>query len=382
MHSLSDDFAQGVLLEQQGPHLSLYQPTHRHRPENQQDPIRFRNLVKRLEDSLQQKYAAGDVRELVDPYRALAEDPEFWNHTQLGLAVLAAPGFFRVYRLLRPVPELAVVAGSFHLKPLLRIVQSADRFHVLAIDRQAARMFEGNRDALKEIAMVPGARTRSEALGDEHTEPHSTVASYGGPGGGGLAKHHGHGSRKDEIDLDTERYFRAVDRVVLEHYSRPSGLPLVLASLTEHQTPFRRVSQNPSLLDEGVAGDPGAVDTEELCARAWRVVEPQYLAKLAGHADRFLAARAKGLGSDDVAAVAGAALGGRVGTLLLEADCVVPGRIDHQTGAVQTADLHHPDVNDVLDDVGELVMRAKGEVVVVPADRMPTGTGLAAIYRF
>ncbi|MGQ0699043.1 MAG: hypothetical protein ACT4PZ_12470 [Panacagrimonas sp.] len=28
------------------PCLSLYQPTHRHRPDNQQDPIRFRNLVK------------------------------------------------------------------------------------------------------------------------------------------------------------------------------------------------------------------------------------------------------------------------------------------------------------------------------------------------
>ena len=28
------------------PCLSLYQPTHRHHPDNQQDPIRFRHLVK------------------------------------------------------------------------------------------------------------------------------------------------------------------------------------------------------------------------------------------------------------------------------------------------------------------------------------------------
>jgi hypothetical protein len=31
------------------PCLSPYQPMHRHRPENQQDPIRFRNLLKKLE---------------------------------------------------------------------------------------------------------------------------------------------------------------------------------------------------------------------------------------------------------------------------------------------------------------------------------------------
>ena len=43
------------------PCLSLYQPTHRRRPENQQDPIRFRNLVKELEASLRQKYPAERV---------------------------------------------------------------------------------------------------------------------------------------------------------------------------------------------------------------------------------------------------------------------------------------------------------------------------------
>lgn len=381
MHSLTNDLALGVLLRQEGPHLSLYQPTHRRRPENQQDAIRFRNLVKALEDSLRRMHPAADVRELIGPFQALVDDWPFWNHAQHGLAVLGARGFFRVYKLLRPVPELAIVAESFHLKPLLRIVQSADRFHVLAVNRQAARMFEGNRDALREIEMAPGARTLAEALGEEHTEPHTTVASYGGPGGG-LAKHHGHGSRKDEAGIDTERYFRAVDRVVLEHHSRPSALPLVLATLPEHQSPFRSVSQNPFLLEEGLPGDPWALDTEDLRARAWQVVEPQYLAKLAGHAERFHAARTKGLGSDDLKAAAHAAHAGRVATLLIEAESIVPGRIDDETGDIRPADVAHPDVNDVLDDVAELVMRAKGDVVVVPADRMPTGTGIAAIYRF
>ena len=37
----------------QPPCLSLYKPTHRRHPENQQNPIRFRNLVKELETALQ-----------------------------------------------------------------------------------------------------------------------------------------------------------------------------------------------------------------------------------------------------------------------------------------------------------------------------------------
>jgi hypothetical protein len=42
--------------------------------------------------------------------------------------------------------------------------------------------------------------------------------------------HHGHGGKKDEADIDAERFFRAIDRAVLEHHSRPSGLPLMLAA--------------------------------------------------------------------------------------------------------------------------------------------------------
>ena len=51
----------------QPPCLSLYQPTHRGRPENQQDPIRFHNLVKELETSLRQKYPDVETRRM---YRA------------------------------------------------------------------------------------------------------------------------------------------------------------------------------------------------------------------------------------------------------------------------------------------------------------------------
>jgi hypothetical protein len=35
----------------------------------------------------------------------------------------------------------------------------------------------------------------------------------------------------------------------------------------------------------------------------------------------------------------------------------------------------------VIDDLAEAVLRTGGEVVVVPAARMPTDTGLAATFR-
>ncbi|TVQ96946.1 MAG: hypothetical protein EA399_14695 [Desulfovibrionales bacterium] len=366
------------------PCLSLYQPTHRGRPESKQDRIRFKNLVKALEESLRQRFPNDEIRPLLEPYLALAAETPFWNHTFDGLAILGAKGFFRVYNLQRPVPELAVVGDSFHVKPLLRILQSADRYQILAVNRHAIRLFEGNRDALDEIEPAQGVpRTLTQALGEELTEQHQTVASYGGVGGGKPGMHHGHGSKESEVDSDARRFFRAVDQAILEHHSRSSGLPLILASLPDHHHMFHELSRNPFLVPESIDIHPDALSSiDELRKRAWRLVEPRYLERLADLVEKFDQAWTEGLGSNDPSRIAQAGLEGRIATLLIEAGRVVPGRINAATGDVEPDDLSHPQVGDVLDDLGELALKKGGLVVIVPAERMPTKTGAAAIFRY
>ncbi|HVS13120.1 MAG TPA: hypothetical protein VMV46_04305 [Thermoanaerobaculia bacterium] len=382
MISHNQDYAE-LLEAREPPCLSLYQPTHRRHPENQQDPIRFGNLVKSLEESLRPEYPPEEIRALLRPFWALAEDRAFWNLTLDGLAVLGARDLFRVHRLQRPVAELAVVAESFHVKPLLRILQSADRYQVLGLSRQEIRLFEGNRDVLDEIEPADGVpRTITEALGEELTEPHRTVASYGGVGGGHSPMHHGHGGKTSEVEIDAERFFRAVARGIHEHHSRPSNLPLILATLPEHRQLFHQVSDNPYLREEGLDIHPDALTLDELRQRAWQVVEPLYLARLAALVEEFGSARSKDEGHDQLAPVAKAVVAGRVATLLIEADREVPGRIDAATGDVELDDLANPEIDDVLDDLGVLALKMGGQVVIVPSERMPTETGIAAIYRY
>lgn len=364
------------------PCLSLYQPTHRSRPDNKQDPIRFRNLVKELEASLVQGHSSADARELLQPLVALGDDVDFWNHTLDGLAVFRADGLFRTYRLQRPVTELAVVADSFHVKPLRRYLQSTDRYQVLQLSRGRFRLFEGARDTLYEIdpaSVIP--RTLADALGEERTDPHSSVTSHAGTGVGAGALHHGHGGRKDEVDGDAERFFRIVDRGVHEHHSKVTGLPLVLAALAEHHHLFRRVSHNPLLMEIGLAANTEALSLDRLREEAWKVVEPQMQSHERALTDVFHASRAQGLGSDDIADIAVASVQGRVATLLIDAERHIPGRFDSTTGEITLADLEQPEVDDLLDDLGELVQKLGGKVHVMSSAQMPGPSGIAATYR-
>lgn len=380
---LTDAFLPELLAAQKPPCLSLYQPTHRTHPDNAQDQIRYANQLKRLEESLLLNYPAEEASRLLAPMRALVDDVELWKWNLDGLAVFSAPGFFRVLRMQRNVPELAVAANSFHTKPIRRALQTVDRYHVLGLTMKEIVLFEANRDALDELVPADGVpRTITDALGEELTGKHQTVASYGGVGGSSHEMRHGHGSKKDEIDKDIERFFRAVDRAIIEHHTKPSGHSLMLAALPEHQAVFRKVSHNPRLLQEAVAVDPTGVDPRKLRELAWKAAEPRYHAHVRGLVEQFGSAKAKGLGSDDIAEVAQAAVAGRVATVLVDGDKQIAGRLDAATGNVIYDSLLDPRVDDLLDDLSELVAARGGKVMILPGEVMPVDTGVAAIYRF
>ncbi|HEY8519907.1 MAG TPA: hypothetical protein VIN61_07500 [Gammaproteobacteria bacterium] len=382
MRPLTTDVLRALLDDAEPPCVSLYQPTIRTHPERQQNAIRYRNLLRSMERSLTDKYPARAVRPLLERFQALAEDNAFWTSRTEGLAILASPARFDVFDLQRSVPERVVVADSFHLKPLLRVVQSADRYHMLGLTRGAVKLYEGNRDVVDEVELEGVPATIEEALGTEHTERSESFWSVGPFHGrkGGIAIHMGSGQRKDDVGIDAERFFRAVDRAILERYSRPSGLPLLLVGLPENLAVFREVTRNPQVMDVAIEVDPDSLTREELRTRAWREIEPFYLGRLEELTDRYRLERSRGLGGDDLEEIARAAVAGRVDTLLVEAERFVPGRIDPDTGDVAEGDDSATD--DLLDDLAETVLRMKGEAIVVPAERMPSDTGAAAIYRF
>ena len=276
------------------PCLSLYEPTHRRHPENQQDPVRFGHLVKALETSLPQQMATEAKKALLAPFHALAEDRDFWNHTQDGLAVLSADGLFRVFMLQQPV---AVVADSFHTKPLRQRLQSTERYQVLALGLHKVQLFEGDRHALDRVALAVGVPQMPVAeLVDGYTGPPIGVSFDGGSDAGDTPVNPAHGGQNDDTTGDTDRFFRAVDRAVLDHHSRPSSLPLLLAALPEHHHRFREISHNPFLMATGLMVDPHGLTHETLVQRAWEVAAPQQKAQQAVLTDAYAAAAAQGLG--------------------------------------------------------------------------------------
>lgn len=379
-----------LLAPHEPPCVSLYEPTHRSYPaSSQEDPVRYRNLLHRAEESLRERYPARLVRPVLDKLERFGTDTDFWIQAAAGLAVFGSADDLRVFKLQQPVPELLSVADRFQIKPLIRTIQRDGRYQVLALTLAEAKLYEGTRDTLDPIELPGAPMTIAAALGPELTEPYSKVTrSHGGGAGSKAPVHHGQGGRKDERPVDRERFFRVIDREILERASNLSRLPLVLAALPEHQAHFRELSHNPFLAANGVELNPLALTPGELRDAAWRTIEPYFDERLDALTDAYGEAHGHNRGSDALEEIAAALAQSRVGTLLLEADRRIPGSIDATQGTITYAKdaegdaAADPKASDVLDDLAEAALRTGGEVIVLPADRMPSKTGAAAVFRY
>ncbi|WP_332911642.1 hypothetical protein [Algoriphagus boritolerans] len=324
-HSLDKALLQELLAVSDSPCLSLYMPTHRSHPENLQDPVRFKNLMKELEESLLRKYSNDETKAHLAPLIELTSEVDFWNRAAVGLAIFSAPGFIKAVKLAEAPKEIAMVADSFHTKPIQYYLQSTERFHVLALNRHEIQLFEGNRHSLVEIDLHEEVTaTMTDALGEENADEHLTVASNVGTAS---SMHHGHGSKKDEVDIDSEHYFRDVAESIALHYSKPSGLPLLLAALPEYHHLFQKVSKNPLLVEEGIKVNPSTLTSEKLAELAWEVIKPEFLRKQEQLIGRYNQSKANGLGSEEIKEVAVALVEGRVDTLIIELTGLLPAAL-------------------------------------------------------
>jgi len=369
-----------LLAPRPGPCISLFLPTHRRYPETAQDPIRFKNLVSTTKSLLRKQYAPKEVQELLAPVEALPQD-DFWRQQTDGLAVFSSPDLTTYYQVPMPLPEMAVIADTFHVKPLLGFLQSNRHFFVLALSQNSVAFYEGAPYALGIVDMPKLPASLAAALGIGRRE--SILNLHSIAAGGGAAVFHGQGmpdaeNKKDDL----KRFFRAIDNALWE-LLREEHAPLVLVGVGYYHPLYRSVSRYPSVAEQGAEGNFDSATPEEIHAKVWPIVSKLFRKREEEVAHEYVSRASQGQGTDDLHAIAQAAVDGRVRQLLVAESAHLWGVLDRASGAIvrhsSQRDTHD---DDLLDDLAECVLTRGGEVLLMPAARMPTASPVAALLRW
>lgn len=297
-----------------GPCVSIFMPTHRFRPDVGEDPLRLRIL---LDDAHARLCALGlrspHAWEVLAPHRELLGRLDFWLHQSFGLALFAAPGFHRRFRVPLPLEQEVTVGSRFRVRQLLSLPSGDEQFSVLSLSPHRVRLFTATPTTFAELPLegVPGDEAAAVALDDVERQSHTRSPL------GRSRRLHGHGGDDPPQAEELVRFLAAVDRGLRTALGPDRG-PLVVAATGPDVDAFCRVTRHPESVVGRVVGDPSRWGLKELHDLAFRAARP------ALEAERYAAVRRVHDTSDDhvvvdLSEIARAAEQGQVESLLVAA---------------------------------------------------------------
>lgn len=383
MNVLSRDDLMALMGKQNGWRISLYMPTHRHFPETEQDPIRFKNLLREAEERLlANDLRSPEVRELLRPAQKLERDASFWKFQNDGLALFLSANLFRTYRLPFKFREMTVVAPRFHLKPLLQALASDGRFFVLALSQKQVRLLEGTAYDVSEIKLDRVPENLAEILGaydfEKQLQFHSPSTSSLGKQG---TIFHGHGAGVDDIKDKLLQYFRRIDEGLRESLKNEKA-PLVFAGVDYLFPIYKEANSYPHLLEETVSGNPESLKAETLRQKAWAIAQPVIMKAQREAEAKYHQMAGTGRASNQLSEIAPAAFNGRVESLFVAVGVQQWGSFDPDRAEIRLHEEAEPGNEDLLDFTAIHTFLNGGEVYAVEPANMPGGGLLAAVLRY
>lgn len=366
---------QDLVRPREGPCVSIFLPTHRRIDGADEDRIRFKNLVGEARDRLEEVAGKRAATRLMKPVVDL-EGSTLWRGRLDGLAVFSAADGLRWFRVPMELPERVAVSDTFHVRPLVRYLQTRRRFQVLALARNGCRLFAGTSQDLIQHDLKAMPASVEEVAGTPQDREGPTMHRAGGH-----LRFHGNAAPRSERE-DLARYFRKVDEVVTQAL-RDENAPVVLAGIDRHMAIYRSVSRLRNLAADGAAGSFDRTPPDKLHARVLPIAESALRRREDDAVGEYRRAERAGLAIEELENIGPAAVQGRLRILFIARGRIADGRFDRTTGEVKlTARKKGAVVDDVLDDIAESVLIRGGEVLVLEKDAMPTANVAAAVMRW
>ncbi len=346
--------------EQRYPAVSIYCTLRPAQDGRSEEETTLHELLREVREGLEQAgVSAEQVEELMEPAGLLADGiarspvlgQERSDDTRpaAGLAVFAAPGFFRWFHTSLPFARRWYVGTHFQLLPIVALLQPNRRCFLLELTPALARLHSATQYGMFEIPLPEDVRTVQ-------------------------------GGTTPEDLLD---HCRRVDRAVCAALQGQNS-PLMLASVGYLASLYETVNSYRYLVREKVPGDPQRWTQAELMRAGWQRIQPFFERERKRILAAYQGAKKQRRTSGDPNEVLAAARRGKTQCLLLSHEVVEQGlvarREEGDNGPPSSGDgapARSPE--SLLSEAAQLTLRAGGDVYVL--QQMPEPSPIVGILR-
>jgi hypothetical protein len=341
--------------------ITIVLNTHRTAPDNQQDKILLKNLIKDTKNRLLESTDKRVAAHLIERLNELGDTVNHL-HNQESLILFVNKDISEIVRLPMKVEDRVVIGDTFATRDLMRSMQLNSQYYVLVLSQQKARLIQAFNDkvVLEVTAPFP--------IDNEKLRPMSKGESA---------------NAKRQTDLIAE-FFNQIDKV-LNEIRKTTGLPVLICceeanyheylKIADHKNTIFQTFLNGNRLDE---------KDHAIVKEAWEIVR-SYIENRNNNRKSELE-KAVGTGNylSDINDIWRSIKEGKVQTVFVEQGLFKPAILKDDEIEVVTEDKNDSDhyVDDVLDELLELNMSFGGENVFLPKGELEKFNGFGAITRY
>ncbi|MDN6028297.1 MAG: hypothetical protein L0I02_00570 [Lactobacillus sp.] len=350
-----------------GPFVAIYLPTRTMVTDLAHQRLQFQSLIKTAADKFVKQFPQSDFEPYARQFKALLSDNTFWlKHTGPQTGLIASSSDLTVFDLQYEAPATVIVSSLPAVLPILADRQRQNDFELICLNEDNFSWYHYRQHELQPVELPEDApRTLKIALGDELRggETNFNASPVHGP------SYHGHNAKAEEKEIDQRNYYQLIDTYLADALTGPNNLPIILFALPHNQAVYRKISKLPHLIELNIPKSPRHLSEAELLVAITPLENKLASQQHTELMTRFDRATSKQLTTTDPLKLIRPALAGRIDTLLIN-DKVISDESAHGL----------PD--NLMDDLADVVVGAKGTVQILSSAEMPDRSLAAGILRF
>jgi hypothetical protein len=368
--------------------VSMYLPTHRsgHEVIEDVDRVTLKNQVKEAKEQLQQYgLQEQEIKNYMNPVQELLDDKNFWRHQSDGLAIFLYDDKCEYFTLPIAFTEFVYVSDHLYLKPLVPLLNTSERFFIMALSLGNVKFYEATSHSIVEVIMeglVPQSLEEAHTVGQDY-EQKSLQFRAGHNAEGEGTMYHGHGAgNQTEKKEESLKYFREINEGLMRMLHDEEA-PLILACVDYLEPIYREANTYPHLFDRHISGNHENTNMLTLHNAARDILGDHFKKdKKARHED-YQEKVHKGLASYEEKKVIPAAIVGQVDTLFIRKDDHLWGVYDAEKHSIKTDNEKKINNACLLNKAAIETIKNSGKVFLMESEEMPQEETLVnATFRY
>lgn len=339
--------------------VSIILNTHRTKPDNQNDPVLLKNMVKEAEEKLLAQYDKKFALPIIEKVKKIADSVNH-NFNLESLVIYANSDFADFTRLPVKVQDRVVIDNAFATRDLVRSMHHESSYYVLVFSRQQARLIVAYNDTVVEEA--------SQVFPLENDLYTTSKLKL---------------SMKQGTDNLYEEFFNRVDKV-LNDVIKNHPLPVILVTETRNFEHYLKIADKKDMIIGHVNMNRDHEKAHHIVPEAWEIMKTLLKQKNQRKLEDLSKAVSEGKFVSDLNDIWKAVIEGRGKTLFVKRGFFQPALMvdDHIVPVDHFEKDQKGVVDDIIDEMIEQAMAFGGDIVFVEGQELDKFQNVALMTRY